>query len=305
MMTTGARFIALAVGWLALPLVVRAGPATPATGADDGYVVTPVEGQSWLKRLGLSRQITAMGQMGSVGQHSSVSSPWGQSSLPEALDKPFTLTGADLYRINCQACHNIEGIGTPPEIRSLIDAVRATSPDFIRGQMERRGVTMDNATLKEMTAQADAAFRERLNHGGDRMPPFSHLAGAEIDALLDYLKRLAGVPGLRARPARVTESAIRVGEHLVKGTCFVCHDATGPGRDAIAGSPGLIPSLASFPDQNSVQSVVRKVREGAPAPGAIGLRGTMPVFSYLTREEITAAYFYLTVHPPREHSGSP
>src|SRR5581483_12325631 len=158
---------------------------------DDTYLVTPVEGLSWLKRLALTRQVSAMGQMGSVGTQSPASSPWGKSSLPEALDKPYTLTGSDLYRINCQACHNVEGVGLPPEIRSLIDAVRATSPDFIRGQMEKRGMTLDPATLKDMTTQADSALRERLKHGGDKMPPFPHLQGAEIDALFDYLQRLA------------------------------------------------------------------------------------------------------------------
>jgi hypothetical protein len=67
----------------------------------------------------------------------------------------------------------------------------------------------------------------------------------------------------------------------------------------MASSPGLVPSIGSFPEQNSVLSVVRKVREGAPAAGAMGLRGKMPVFSYLTAAEIKAAYLYLTIYPPR------
>lgn len=124
------------------------------------------------------------------------------------------------------------------------------------------------------------------------------MQGREVKALLAYLKSLAGVPGAGERQVQLTEPAARVGEHLVKGTCFICHDATGPGRDTMAASPGLVPSLASFLDQEPVNIVVRKVREGAPAPGMPGLRGEMPVYSYLTAEEVSAAYIYLMTYPP-------
>ena len=241
-----------------------------------------------------------MGQMGQMGPiPSSAASTWGRSSFPESLERPFTLSGADLYRLDCQACHNIGGIGLPPEIHSLIDPVRATSPAVIREQMAKRGVTLDAPMLKQMTSQATAAIRERLHKGGEKMPPFPHLEGVEVEALLSYLRSLAGVPGANERQVRITEPALRVGEHLVKGTCVICHDATGPGRDAIATTPGLVPSLASFLEQDPVATVVRKAREGAPAPGMIGKRGEMPVLSYLTREELEAAYLYLIAYPPR------
>lgn len=295
-MTARWRCAALVLTVLICPRPAPA--ASPTKTTPDAYVVTAVTGQSWLKRLNLTRQLSAMGQSGHVGA-SAATPPWGESSSPESLQKPFTLTGADLYRINCQSCHNVEGIGTPPEIRSLLDAVRATSPAAIRAQMAKRGLTLDAETVGQMTSQADTALRERLSKGGEKMPPFSHLAGAEIDALLDYLKVLADVPRSGKRPVSVIEPATRVGEHLVKGTCFVCHDATGPGRDAIATTPGLIPSLASFLEQNPLASVVHKVRHGAPSPGSMGLRGEMPVFSYLTEEEIKAAYFYLAAYPPQ------
>jgi mono/diheme cytochrome c family protein len=265
--------------------------------------VTPVEGPSLLTRLRLSRQQSALGNMAAIGVRpsSDTSSAWGTSSVPESLRRPFTLSGADLYRLNCQSCHNVEGIGLPPEIRSLIDPVRATSPLVIKEQMAKRGLTLDPATIKQMTSQAEASLRERLQKGGERMPAFRHLNGAEVEALLAYLQSLAGVPGAKAKQRQITEPVVRVGEHLVKGTCFICHDATGPGKDAMPQSPDLVPSLASFLDQEPVSVVVRKVIAGAPAPGPsmMGKRGDMPVFSYLTREEVTAAYIYLTAYPPR------
>jgi hypothetical protein len=48
-----------------------------------------------------------------------------------------------------------------------------------------------------------------------------------------------------------------------------------------------------------VAAVVHKVREGAPVPGMAGSRGEMPVFSYFTAEEVSAAYIYLITYPPR------
>jgi len=267
--------LAMTTGALA---AAREPEAKPGAGP---LIVTPVAGQSWLKHLGLSRRGTAMGQMGGAGVRppSVGASKWGESSVPEALDKPFTVTGADLYRFNCQSCHNVGGVGSPPEIRSLIDPFRATA--------------------KQTTAQAEASLRKRLEKGGEKMPPFPHLRGSEVGALLAYLRSLAGVPGASARQIRITEPVVRVGELLVKGTCFICHDATGPGSDAMAASPELMPSLASFLEQKSVAAMVQKVRQGAPVPGMVGSRGEMPVFSYLTAAEVRAAYIYLITYPPR------
>jgi len=298
----GARWRIVGWLWLAMPIcAVAAAPEPKPKPRAASLIVTPVGGQSWLKHLGLSRLRTAMGQMGGAGvRPSSVgASIWGESSVPEALDKPFTVTGADLYRFNCQSCHNVGGIGSPPEIRSLIDPVRATSAAFVRAQMAGRGVQLDEATVKQMTARAEAVLRARVEKGGEKMPPFPHLQGAEVEALLVYLRSLAGVPGASARQIRIKEPVVRVGELLVKGTCFICHDAMGPGSDAMASTPGLMPSLASFLEQKSVAAVVHKVREGAPVPGMVGSRGEMPVFSYFTADEIRAAYIYLIIYPPR------
>lgn len=282
--------------WCVGLAVARAAP--PKAPATTPMVITAVEGSSWLKRLGLTHQMSSMGKMGAMGDvPSSAAAPGGAASA-ESLQRSFTLSGADLYRLDCQACHNTGGGGLPPEIRSLIDPLRATSPVALRAQMAKRGVTLDEATVRQMTSQADASLRDRLQKGGEKMPPFRHLQGVEVEALLVYLKSLAGIPGAKEHQIQVTESALRVGEHLVKGTCFICHDATGPGRDAIAASPGLVPSLASFLEQDPVAVVVRKAREGAPAPGMQGKRGEMPVLSYLTAQEITAAYIYLAAYPP-------
>ena len=130
------------------------------------------------------------------------------------------------------------------------------------------------------------------------MPPFLHLSEAEIAALVDYLKGLGGAPGSTLRNVRVTESAARIGEHLVQGTCRICHDATGPGAGHRMMMAGRIPALASIPGELSLEAVVHKVRHGWSDLATMAHQlSRMPVFSYVSDEE-AAAYAYLAYYPP-------
>jgi mono/diheme cytochrome c family protein len=296
---------------------------TPAAQPADAtaHVVTPVAGESWIKHLGVSVEDTRMGQMG--GSSPPPETPRQEPSLEAGggdrlgtsirrffelspdegasrpLEEPFVITGADLYRLNCQSCHGPNGEGAPPEINSLRGPVEGTSPSLILRRMRERGTPIDEDYAKELAAQTEKPLRDRLVHGGKKMPPFPHLEGEEVEALLGYLKRLVGAPEVEGADLRVTETAARVGEHLVKGTCHVCHDATGPGGGHMMMMRRGIPSLASFPEQKSAGDVIRKVREGAS--GMMGMMGVerMPRFPYVTEEEITAAYLYLAIYPPQ------
>jgi mono/diheme cytochrome c family protein len=87
-----------------------------------------------------------------------------------------------------------------------------------------------------------------------------------------------------------------VGEHLVKGTCQICHDSTGPGLRGGGMMRGIIPSLASFPYEQSMQSVVWQVKLGSRRMMMRGPR--MPAFPYITTAEAAAAYLYLVSYPP-------
>jgi len=216
-----------------------------------------------------------------------------------ALNQPFRLTGADLYRLNCRSCHGPDGEGAPPEIPSYMDAVRGSSAALIRKRLEARGTPVSDAFVAELAKGGEKDLRDRLQHGGKKMPAFPHLAGREVDALLHYLKRQAGVPEATGPDLQVDESVARVGEHLVKGTCHICHDATGPGSGHMMMMRGTIPSLASFPEEKSPDDLISKVRYGAS--GMMGMMGggRMPTFPYLTDDEIVAAYLYLASYPPQ------
>jgi mono/diheme cytochrome c family protein len=289
-------------------------------------VVTPVEGPSWIEHLGIAdTRETHMGQMGGdkaapgsrrkepslaeEGEYSARMHGIMRRMLPllrsdsrrasELMNESFVLTGADLYRLNCQSCHGPDGKGAPPEIKSLIDPVRGTSPALTVQRMQKLGRSIGRGMVDDLAAQAEKTIRQRLQEGGEKMPPFRHLQGNEVDALLNYLKKLAGLPRSEWKVVQVPQSVARVGEHVVKGTCHTCHDATGPGSGHMMMMSDIIPSLASFPEQESLQNVVRQVEMGSSGMMAMMGGQTMPAFPYLTEEEVAAAYLYLAQYPPR------
>ena len=287
--------------------------AAAATGRSPGrqYPVTAVRGPGWLKHLGLKLSQTHMGQMGGTqpalwspphepevaGDNPSLTNdlhPGGHHFMPDPdstaqqdhriLDRPFVLAGADLYRLSCQSCHGPEGKGAPPEISSLIAPVQGTSPEFLKKRMEARGSPIGDEFAKELAAQAEAALRNQLENGSEKMPPFRNLRGDEIEALIGYLQKLAGVASPINSNLLVRESAARVGEHIVKGTCHICH------------------TLADVPAFHSLSSVERQVQHGSSLTTRMMtmLGGdAMPAYPYFTNEEIAAAYYYLREYPPQ------
>jgi mono/diheme cytochrome c family protein len=261
--------------------------------------VTAVVGDSWLRHLGIPFIVSNMGRVANWGPSPSVVP--GRRLSGEGPDGNFLLSGADLYRLNCQSCHKADGSGVPPEINSLVGPVQATSSVMIRAQMKQRGVEIDSKTMNQLVSQSQASLRTRLQNGGVKMPPFGHLTPAEIAALLAYLEELAGVPGAEQKQIWLSEPSGRVGEHLVKGTCHICHEANGLGLAVGVATTESIPSLASLPVERFPYEVIRKVREGIsrPTPMMTSSRGQMPVFSDLTPEEVAAAYAYLVRYPPQ------
>jgi len=261
------------------------------------YTITPVSGPSRIHVLGLEFDRTSLGRVGRFGPSADAQPLQGTEA-----GASFVLSGEDLYRLNCRSCHESDGRGVPPEIHSLIPPVRGASPAWLKQDFKKRGFPVNDQFLAGVAKGAQQDLRKRLAEGGKEMPAFDHLRGAEVDALLGYLRTLAGVPDAPAAPTLVREDILRAGEHIVKGTCHTCHDATGPDVDAEAMARGEIPPLASLPRKYSVEDVVDKVREGRRITGgltAMSDHGRMPVFSYLTPSEAASAYFYLALYPPR------
>ncbi len=246
--------------------------------------VTAVAGQSWLHTLGVDYRDTSLGRgSGRYGPNPSDLAT-DRKPLKVTLTDTMTVTGEDLYRMNCQACHRAEGTGAPPEIKSMIPVVQGSTLQEMRGKVTREDLYT------------------RIEKGGQKMPARAHLTRADIDVLYTYLTRLAGADTKTAKNGSETVSVDRLGENVVKGTCHICHDATGPRPTDKALLAGAIPPLSVVMSDKSILEFVNKVERGAvtvmgepPVPH----RGRMPVFYYLTDNEIAAAYKYLHTYPPK------
>jgi mono/diheme cytochrome c family protein len=197
-------------------------------------------------------------------------------------------------------------LGAPPEINSVVNPVRATSVSLVTERMKKTGMEITPAAAAELTKQAQDALLQRLHQGGVSMPPFPHLSEVEIRALIEYLKQLAAVPG--AKQLTLTESPVRVGEHIVKATCHTCHDATGANPSSQQLENGAIPPLETLTSRVDESQFIQKVTSGAvivmgtpPSPH----RGRMPVFYYLTKDEAADAYLYLTTYSPSQLASAP
>ena len=302
------------------PTTIRVSEATARE-----YPIPSGQGPSWLKHLGLTVSQTRMGQMGGTGTlpanphgnpQPSSGDPGGAANLNSAiqrflstfrfnpeqagaiLNEKFAVSGADLYRWNCQACHGPDGQGATPEINSVLGPVQGTSPAMTRKRMEARGLDVDDDMIQQVTELAEASLRDRFQHGGKDMPSFEYLRADEVEALFGYLEKLASVPPTKRDGLLVPESAARVGEHIVTGTCHVCHDATGPGSGHTAMTQGTIPSLASIPRDHSLSGVVHQVQYGSCSTMKMTGGNVMPAYPYFTEEEIAALYLVAYSHRP-------
>jgi mono/diheme cytochrome c family protein len=265
--------------------------------------VTAVAGESWLSHLHRSFDETSMGKTGRLGPAEATTDfDAGAVKLASFVDKQYvTMHGADLYRLNCRGCHGEAGAGAPPEINSVINPVRAGSTTLVMERMRKTGMSMSYAEAAKLARQSQDAILQRLHKGGQDMPPFSHLSEPEIRALVAYLKQLADVPGAAAEQLEVRETPVRVGEHIVKATCHICHSASGPNPDAQQLADGAIPPLSALTNRVNQAQFVRKVTHGAPivmGTPPLACRGRMPVFYYLSEEEAADVYLYLSQYRP-------
>ena len=272
-------------------------------------VVTAVEGESWLEHLGRNFGDTSMGKSSGVyGPAAPLPAPTAQAHPSLTVSANFTeqstkFTGADLYRMKCQACHGPNGTGAPPEINSVLDPVRATSARLYIERMKKVGMDVSGKDAEALAKQAEGTLLKRLHVGGTDMPsPNPYLTDAEVRSLYAYLRLLANVPGAEKQQVPITMTPLRVGEHIVKSTCHICHAAAGRNPTPEELLKGKIPPLSVLTSRLSVNEFVTKVTMGSPiaeGPLALPVRGHMPAFTYLKPDEVADAYLYLSKYPPR------
>jgi mono/diheme cytochrome c family protein len=263
--------------------------------------VTAVSGESWIRHLNRSFSETSMGKTWDLGPASGEdTSNWQLKLSPVDPPLSFALHGSDIYRLNCQGCHGDLGRGMPPEINSIIGPIQSTSVAATMEQMKKAGRDMSASDASALVKESTVLLMQRLHSGGESMPA-PNLSDPEIHSLIPYLQQLSGLPGARKDDAMLKESPYRVGEHIVKSTCHVCHSATGANPTPQQIADGAIPPLSILPGRVGLAEFVRKVTVGAPVimgSPAAAYRGRMPVFVYLTQDEAAAAYMYLVSYPP-------
>ena len=272
----------------------------PWPNADADPTVTPVVGPSWLTHLGAAVDSSRLGRGAAVyGPGGDTKTDAPQQSL--GVPRTFTMTGADLYRLNCQACHLAQGTGSPPEISSLLGPVQGASLEAVRKRLRDEHQASADKTARVEAGKARAAIFARIHKGGRMMPPRDYMRDEDAQALFAYLTQLAATPDAERQSSHVMSWA-RVGEQVIKGTCHICHDATGPRPTDAEMLRGSIPSLASLLATKPITAFVQKARSGAPVvmgDPTLLHRGRMPVFHYLRDEEIATAYVYLATYLPR------
>lgn len=268
-------------------------------------VVTAVEGESWLSHIHRTFNDTNMGKTGELGPAPPVpgepASVWHLDLSPNFAAPSVTLHGEDLYRLSCRGCHGALGHGAPPEINSVIGPVQSTSVAATTQRMQEAGREISQSDIAAGARESKVLLLKRLHSGGQKMLPPT-LTEEEISVLVPYLQQLSDIPGAGRNRLTVKESSYRVGEHILKSTCHVCHDAVGPNPNPGQILHGAIPPLSALTARVSLTDFVRKVTSGAPismgTPPAF-YRGRMPVFRYLTQDEAGAAYLYLNRYPPK------
>jgi mono/diheme cytochrome c family protein len=294
-----------------LMVFVLASSLSGQTAGTKDTQVTAVEGESWIRHLRKSFNDTSMGRTWDLGPPPSMpveeSHRWQLELSPGYAKQTVSLHGSDLYRLNCQGCHGGTGGGAPPEINSVINPVRATSVAVILERTRKTGQEMSRADAAVLARQAKVLLMQRLHKGGEAMPPFPQLDELEIRSIVAYLEQLSDIPGAARNQVAVKVSPYRVGEQIVKSTCHICHSAAGPNPDPQQLLDGAIPPLSTLTTRTSLPEFVRKVTDGAPvimgsSPFSYRdfYRGRMPVFRYLSEDEASDAYLYLTVYLPQQ-----
>jgi mono/diheme cytochrome c family protein len=293
---------------VAFASLVFAGAPSSAQAIHADPQPTPLTGESWLLHLGRSFDETSMGKTGRLGPAEVTDdTPRQLTSAPRQLvdeNEAVTVRGSDLYRMNCRGCHGENGAGAPPEINSVINPVRATSAAVIMERVRQTGSGMSQSDAVKLAEQSKTMLLDRLHHGGHDMPAFPHLSDGEINSLLAYLRQLAQMPRAESQQIAVREARLRVGEHIAKSTCHICHSAAGANPTLAQLYQGAIPPLSTLVLRTTPAQFIRKVTQGAPIrmgePPQL-LRGRMPVFYYLSEEEAADVYLYLKSFPPEEN----
>ncbi len=111
--------------------------------------------------------------------------------VPAVFGQKTTLTGRDIYRLNCASCHGTNRNGYSNYYPSLLN-------------------------IKEKLSEKDVL--EWINNGKGQMPAFHHLSQKEKEVLIAFL--------FNEKEESVESLIDNLGERIFKSNCASCHRAT-------------------------------------------------------------------------------
>ena len=167
-------------------------------------------------------------------------------------EREFASDGATLFGAFCAGCHGPNGQGhRAPGMASFPSIANA---DFL--------AVAPDALLAETILRGRPGRRMRAWGDGS-----TGLGPADVSALVDHLRRLAGVPApVDPRPARWVAGDAAQGERLFAATCAGCHGAKGQGAEGPALNNAVL--LEHATDSYLVETV-RRGRRGTAMPGFV------------------------------------
>jgi cytochrome c oxidase cbb3-type subunit 3 len=178
-----------------------------------------------------------------------------------AADKAAIKQGKDLFKQNCEVCHQADAIGKPGFAPSL------TNPELLA-----------TASDKFMLGTI------RDGRKGTGMPPFSHLGRKKIKAIVAYLNSHAKLPNRSAEidSQERAHGDPRLGKLWFDQICSTCHGVKGDGYDA--GGTGTAIGNASFLDKASDGFIRTTIQEGRSNTRMLGFRGPAAMANLSDRE---------------------
>ena len=153
--------------------------------------------------------------------------------------------GAQVYQSQCAMCHGINRAGSPPAFPSLVGVEKRLNAGQIR---------------------------ERIGHGGGRMPALPNLNAAQIDALLAYLRTDPAAGGEQNKEMASAHARVqpedKAGAAVYADKCAICHG------DHREGNPPSFPALVGVGNRLTEAEVVRQIHYGkGRMPGLPNLEG--------------------------------
>ncbi len=189
---------------------------------------------------------------------------WAQSASPSTLK-----LGKELFKENCEVCHQADAIGQPGVAPSLTnqELLQISSDKFL-----------------------EATIRDGREDTG--MPPFAHLGRKNVRAIVGFLRSHAKGPNLAAKVDAQPDAHgdPRLGKQWYNYICSTCHGVAGDGYEA--GGTGTAIGLPGFLDKVSDGFIRETIKKGRSNTRMLAFQGPAALAN-LNDQEIDDIIVYL------------